>query len=113
MHNINKLKVYALARQNLKEIRGLESISGGFGDLINQMQRAAISVVSNIAEGAGSSTDKQFLRFLSYAKASNTELLSQMNILSDIGRLSSDHELFKTIDHVGAMLAKLMRHLSG
>lgn len=111
MHNIKRLKVYALAREILRGVHEIRGAGRGFGDLTDQMQRAAISIVSNIAEGAGSGTDKQFRRFLSYAKGSTTELQSQLDILFDLGRLSSEHPLIDMSDHLAAMIEKLMIHL--
>ena len=46
--------------------------------LKDQIRRAAISVMSNIAEGYGRSSDKEFYRFLSIALGSITEVKSQL-----------------------------------
>lgn len=113
MHNIKKLHVYTLARENLRAIYKLRGLGAGFGDLTDQIQRAAISVVSNIAEGAGSGSDKQFRRFLTYAKASNTEIQSQLDIMCDLGSLTNQHEIHDSVDRLGAMLEKLIRRFSG
>ncbi len=48
--------------------------------LKDQMQRSAISVPSNIAEGQERNTDPDFLRFLGYAQGSNSELRTQIYI---------------------------------
>ena len=52
-----------------------------------QMQRAAVSVMSNVAEGYERSSAADFQRFLSMAKASCAELRSQLYVALDIGYL--------------------------
>lgn len=54
-------------------------------DLVSQMRRAAISVMSNIAEGHERATAKEFHRFLLIAKASCGELRSQLYGALDVG----------------------------
>ena len=109
MHNIDKLKVFQTARENLRAISNLKCRI--FGDLQNQMQRAAISVVSNIAEGAGSGTDKQFIRYLNIARGSNNEFCAHIKILMDITGDGTLYELEKSIQIVGKMLTKFIQRL--
>ena len=58
MHDINKLRVFQQARKNVVGISEVLRSIQNFGDIRNQIQRASISVVSNIAEGAGSDSNK-------------------------------------------------------
>ena len=51
--------------------------------LRGQIQGSAISVMSNIAEGFDARTDREFVRFLGYARRSATELQSQLYIALD------------------------------
>ena len=111
MHNINKLHVFQMARENLKAISRKIAYTRNFGDIRNQIQRAAISVVSNIAEGAASGTDKQFARFLSIARGSNNECYAQILILNDLGEIKGRDELVVQIEIVGKMLTKLIQKL--
>jgi four helix bundle protein len=58
--------------------------------LISQMQRAAVSVPSNIAEGHGRLTDLQFCHFLGNARGSLCDLQTQVELACDLGYVSSD-----------------------
>ena len=58
--------------------------------LATQMRRAAVSVLSNIAEGASRRSDSEFRRFLEIARGSLAELQSQLTIASDLGLLEDD-----------------------
>ena len=111
MHNINKLRVYIKARANLKLISGILNTCGDFGDLKNQIQWAALSVVSNIAEGAGSGSDRQFARFLKIARGSNTELQAQIEVLADLELSVGNEEIAANIIHTGKMLSNLIKSL--
>jgi four helix bundle protein len=53
--------------------------------LANQLRRAAVSVASNIAEGKGRSTDKEFLLFLHHARGSVFEVETQLTIAGRLG----------------------------
>ena len=68
-------KIYAITKEFPKE-----EIYG----LTNQIRRAAVSVPSNIAEGAGRSSNKEFLQFLYYAKGSLSEIETQLIIAHNL-----------------------------
>jgi len=76
--------------------------------LVNQMRRAAVSVASNIAEGAGRQTTKEFVQFLHIAQGSLSELDTQLELAHKIGYLTL--ESWQTID---AMLEEEDKILSG
>jgi four helix bundle protein len=58
--------------------------------LISQLQRAAVSVPSNIAEGHGRLTDLQFRHFLGNARGSLCELQTQIELAFDLGYISDE-----------------------
>jgi four helix bundle protein len=58
--------------------------------LTNQIRRSAVSVPSNIAEGKGRSTDREFALFLSHARGSLLELETQLLIASKLRYIGKD-----------------------
>jgi len=71
------------------EVSKRPEFSADFG-LRDQIRRAAISVMSNIAEGFGAGSDAEFIRFLGYARRSVSETQSQLYTALDQGYLSSN-----------------------
>lgn len=78
--------------------------------LARQMQRAAVSIMSNIAEGHERANPGDFHRFLAIAKGSCAELRSQLTLTHDIGYISeSEHsQLQSAAVEVSKMLGALM-----
>jgi len=81
--------------------------------LKDQMTRAAVSIPSNIAEGAERRTKKEFISFLSIAKGSAAELRTQIYIASKIGILSPAvcKQFTDELKIISAMLQKLIASL--
>ena len=96
--------IYHATRQN--------EFARDFG-LCDQIRRAAVSVMSNIAEGFERNSDKEFRRFLLIAKGSAGEVRSQLFVARDIGYLDEDtfHKLGHHCVEVSSMLAGLIRYL--
>jgi|tagenome__1003787_1003787.scaffolds.fasta_scaffold20253786_2 four helix bundle protein len=82
--------------------------------LTQQMRRAAVLVPSNIAEGKGRRTAKDFSQFLYQARGSLLELQTQTIIAKRLGYLSEKHtnELLKRAAEVGRGLAGLINSLT-
>jgi len=98
MHNYRELKIWKNAIEVSVEIYQLLDQFPKIEkyNLSSQMRKSAVSIPSNIAEGAGRNTDKDFIRFLSIALGSSFELHTQL-IISYKLKLISDID-FKTLD---------------
>ena len=64
--------------------------------LVNQLRRAAVSVPSNIAEGAARKSDKEYIQFLYIALGSLAEIETQLIISKRLGFSDSDEPLNQT-----------------
>ena len=93
-------KIYALTEQG--------KFSGDFG-LKDQIRRAAVSIMSNIAEGFERGRSAEFHQFLSIAKGSCAELRTQLYVAFDAGYLSEDlfNELMTNAVEVGQIVGGL------
>ena len=81
--------------------------------LQDQIRRASVSVVSNIAEGFERRNNREFRRFLAYAKGSIGEVKAHLYIALDVGFLcQKDFDtLFRSADEVARLLSGLIRYL--
>ena len=97
-------KVYRLTRTFPEEER--------FG-LVAQMRRASVSVSSNIAEGSGRNSDKDFAHYLEQAYGSLMEVASQVYLSLDVKYLSeaSADSLFEDLEITASKVAALNRSL--
>lgn len=80
--------------------------------LVSQMRRAAISVPSNIAEGAARASAKEYAQFLSIARGSLAELDTQVKLAVMLGFAPDDRGLDQDIQHVARLLTGLYRKWS-
>jgi four helix bundle protein len=85
-HNFRELKIWKDSIEIVKSIYLLTSELPNdekFG-LKSQLQRCAVSVPSNIAEGSGRSTNKDFRNFLNMSLSSSYELETQLIIVNEL-----------------------------
>ena len=82
--------------------------------ITNQVRRAAVSIPSNIAEGAARQTKKEFRNFLHVAQGSLSELDTQIEIASRLGYLDVEcrKSLDKKMEPIDKMITGLIRHVS-
>ena len=82
--------------------------------LINQIRRAAVSIPSNIAEGQGRNSTKEFKQFLAISLGSLAELETQLIIAKEIEYLTQDglDALLSPLDRIRKMIKGLSKGLS-
>ena len=82
--------------------------------LTSQIRRASVSIVANVAEGAGRRSAKEFRQFLSHSQGSASEVDTELVIAqrlnyvtgADYNRLADD------LDHIGRMITRLSQSLA-
>ncbi|MBI3761890.1 MAG: four helix bundle protein [Chloroflexi bacterium] len=81
--------------------------------LISQVRRATSAIPLNIAEGAGSSSDKEFCRFLEIALRSAYEVMTGIEIARGLEFLVNERAdaILKEADEIAAMIVGLMKSL--
>jgi len=77
-----------------------------------QLRRAAVSIPSNIAEGAARGTSRDFIRFLRIARGSLVELETQLEIARRCGFCSPVDNIDGQVQRIGQMLSGLVRTLA-
>lgn len=104
---MNQYKNLTLWAKSIELVTRIYQLTEVFPDkerfnLISQINRAAVSIPSNIAEGAGRNSDKEFRYFLSIAHASSFELETQLIIANNLGYLPQNI-LEELLDNIGEL----------
>lgn len=116
MHNFKELKIWKAGMEMSKQIF---QITRAFPleerySLSSQMNRCAIAIPSNIAEGSGRSSKKEFSHFLSISLGSAFELETQVILASEFGYLAKP--VFETttiqINEIQKMISGLHKSLN-
>jgi four helix bundle protein len=107
MNNLKELKIWNKAIDLTVDVyKATSSFPSDerFG-LISQSRRSAVSIPSNIAEGAGRNSKKEFANFLGIANGSSYELQTQLVISNRLSLLSNDilNDLLNQIDELQKM----------
>jgi len=79
--------------------------------LTSQIQRSAISVPSNIAEGCARKSEKESIHFLSISLGSLAELETQLLIAQRLSYIKTEEELFKKLTKIKQLILGLIRYL--
>jgi four helix bundle protein len=113
MGNFQELKVWQKAKElavYIYKITKEDPLCKDFG-LKDQMQRSAVSIPSNIAEGDELDTSKQAIKHFYIAKGSSAELLTQSIIAYEVGYLNEEQYLHINGEclSISSMLYKLIQ----
>ena len=105
--------VYHQAKRIYKEILEATEDVNDFA-LKNQIRRAALSIVLNIAEGSAKKSDKEFARFLETSIASANEVVACLDIMIDINLINKEkyQNLFLEMESVVKQLGGFIRKLN-
>ena len=101
-----------LATRMVYEITAKGRFVNDYG-LRDQIQRASVSIMANIAEGFGRHSDKEFANFLNIAHGSVSEVQSHLYIALDLSYVdqSSFTKLYDLLDEISRMTLGLAQHL--
>ena len=80
--------------------------------LSSQMRRAAVSIASNLAEGAGRSTKKDFAHLVTVARGSLNELQTQYLLAQELGFCTGDEEMDSMIERLYGLINGLRNSLN-
>ena len=82
-------------------------------DFRNQLRRAAVSTMNNIAEGFARNSDKEFIRFLEISQSSSAEVKSMIYLCADFNYLNQTQiqELHQIVDKTKNLTLGLIRYL--
>jgi len=109
-----ELEVWKFAMQLVKAVYELTAdfpAEERYG-LSQQMRRAAVSIPSNIAEGAGRNGAKEFMNFIGISRGSLAELETQLQLAVMLGFAAPDHPTFELASSTGKLLTGLHKKLS-
>lgn len=109
------IEAWQKARELTKAIYAMSNdgqFARDFG-LRDQIRRASVSIMSNIAEGFGRGGNKEFIQFLSTAKGSASEVQAQLYVVLDAGYINQDQfqKLYSETEATARMIAGLLRYL--
>ena len=112
VQKFEELKIWQVAREVAKRVYELTrwgEFAKDYG-LKDQIQRAAVSIGSNIAEGFERRGNKEFIKFLWIAKGSAAEVASQLYHAKDLGYITDEvfTSMYNKTKQIGGMIFKLI-----
>ncbi|MGE3169963.1 MAG: four helix bundle protein [Pyrinomonadaceae bacterium] len=101
-----------IVTKGVYEVTSDGPFSKDFG-LRDQLRRASVSIMANIAEGCGRRSDKEFANFLNMARGSASECQSHLYVALDLAYMANSDfdELYQMFDECSRMVIGLIRHL--
>jgi len=82
-----------------------------FFGLVNQIRRSAVSVPSNIAEGAARNSTREWVQFLGICSGSLSELETQLELAKRLGYLEANADAIRQVTRVGRVVRALRQAL--
>jgi len=117
VESFEDLNVYKQARELTNRIYDVTKNSSFLKDygLVDQIRRASVSIMSNIAEGFERGTNAEFIQFLSIAKGSCGEVRAQLSIAFDQDYIEKNiyENLVNQCRRISGMLSNLIAYLKG
>lgn len=115
MHNVKDLKIWNKSLDlsiKVYDVTAKFPADERYG-LISQIRRCAVSIPSNISEGAGRNSSKEFLQFLAISNGSSYELQTQLLISERLGFIDTKicNELLESIDEIQKMNFNLQKSI--
>ena len=115
IQRFEEIEAWRVARELTRAIYSVTS-EGAFSRdfaLRDQIRRAAISVMSNIAEGFDSGSKAEFIHFLSYARRSASEVQSHLYVVLDQGYIAQEvfSNLYEQTQTIRRMVTSFMKYL--
>jgi four helix bundle protein len=115
IRTFEEIEAWQKARELVREIYRISNhgpFSRDFG-LRDQIRRASVSIMSNIAEGFERDGTGEFIQYLSMVKGSLGEVKSQLYVAFDLGYLDEQmsHRLSESVSVTGRMVAGLIKYL--
>lgn len=118
MNKLHKFRKLTVWQRSIKFVSLIYQVTSNFPKeekygLIDQIRRAAVSICLNIAEGSGSGTDAEFIRFLRMAQRSAYEVIAALEIAINLNMADKNmvNEAINEVDQLSAMITGLIKSL--
>ncbi len=115
---VQKFRKLTVWQRSIKFVTFIYEITSKFPNeerfgLVNQIRRAAVSISLNIAEGSGTGSDAEFIRFLKMAQRSAYEVLAALEIAINLKMtaLAGLQSASLEVDELSAMIGGLIKKL--